>query len=854
MKRAVDILIAFIGLLLIWPLLLAVAILVRLDSPGPIFFRQVRVGQGLRPFYIYKIRTMVEHASSSGRLLTVGGDERITRVGRLLRRYKIDELPQLMNVLKGDMSLVGPRPEVPRYVEMFRSQFSRILKIRPGLTDLASLKYVDEAAILSRSPHPEEEYKNTILPEKIRLAELYVRQTSLLFDLAIIIQTALCLIKVPLIVCDIPELRAILMKERGISRSAMKNLILRWRRPFIVGLDVGIIILANYLAFWLRFDGTVPRVVLDGFFKTLPWLIGIRSIAFFVFRLNEGLWRYTSVWDFQNIIIGVFTSTLVFYGWVHWGMAYVEYPGSIYVIDGILLVCLLTGVRLSSRLLREKVMYRQRRKVLVIGAGDSGERIVREMKSHGSYNYQPIGFIDDDAELLNKRIHGVKVLGSARDLPRILVEKKPQEVVLALRNAKPTMVRKIISVLEPFKLSIKTVPGINDLLTDKSVMSQIRKLDIADLLPRAPVTMDGEGMQRMVKGRRILITGAGGSIGAELSRQIAALQPAALILYERHENSLYTISKELDDRGCSSFVFPIIGDVTDVRRFAMTLEKHRPHILFHAAAHKHVPLVEMNPAEAVKNNCMGTRIAAELTHRFEVERFVLISTDKAVNPSSIMGATKRVAELIVQNMARRSRTSFLTVRFGNVLGSNGSVLLRFQEQIQAGGPVTVTHPDIRRYFMLIPEAVHLVLQAASVGEQSAIYILDMGEQIRVMDLARNLIRLSGFTPGEEIPIRFIGLRPGEKLFEELIGEGEVAEPSPIEKILRVQTTVAADLETFRERLLTLEAAGHLKNSEWMMEQLRELIPTFRQTGTDGLSGDHVDEEVPAEAGVWTERP
>jgi len=853
MKRAFDILLALSGLLLIWPLLLVAAILVKLDSPGPVFFRQLRVGQGLRPFYIYKLRTMVEHASSSGKLLTVGPDDRITRVGGILRKYKLDELPQLLNVLKGDMSVVGPRPEVPRYVEMFRTQFSRILKIRPGLTDLASLKYVDEAAVLARSSNPEEQYKSTILPEKIRLAELYLRQASFFFDLAIVVQTVLCLLRVPVVVCDIPELRAIQSKDRDISKTAVKRLILRWRRPFIVGLDAGLIMLANYLAFWLRFDGAIPEIVLEGFLRALPWLVGIRGVAFFVFRLNEGLWRYTSLWDFQNIIIGVSTSTLVFYGWVHWGMARVDYPGSIYAIDSILLVCLLTGVRLSSRLLREKVMYRQRKKVLVIGAGDSGERVVREMKSNASFSYQPIGFIDDDAALINKRIHGVKVLGSGRDLPRILAEKKPQEVVLALRNAKPTMVRQIISVLEPFKLSIKTVPGINDLLTDKSVMSQIRKLDIADLLPRAPVALDAEVMRRMVNGRRILITGAGGSIGSELSRQVAALQPDALVLFERHENSLYTILKELDDKGYSSFVSPIIGDVTDTRRFSMTLDRHRPHILFHAAAHKHVPLVELNPAEALKNNCMGTRIAAELAHRFEVERFVLISTDKAVNPSSIMGATKRIAELIVQDMARRSRTSFLTVRFGNVLGSNGSVLLRFQEQIQAGGPVTVTHPDIRRYFMLIPEAVHLVLQAASLGEQSTIYILDMGEQIRVMDLARNLIRLSGFTPGEEIPIRFIGLRPGEKLYEELIGMGEVAEPSAIDKILRVRTTAAIELESFRERLITLEAAGHLKNSEWMIGQLRELIPTFRQSGTEGLSECHVDEEVPAEAGVWTER-
>jgi len=796
---------------------------------------------------------MVQGASSQVRPLTIGKDSRITRIGQILRRHKLDELPQLLNVLRGDMSIVGPRPEVPRYVELYRTQFSSILTMRPGLTDLASLKFVDEAAVLERSACPEEEYRTKILPEKLRLAEYYRRHVSLPFDLAIILQTFLRLLSIPLEVCDIPGVTISVEKGAISTRSTFMTILLRHRRPLIVCLDLGLIVLANCAAFWLRFDGSIPSGAVDGFLAGLPWLVGIRGIAFYLFRLNEGLWRYTSVWDFRNIITGVSISTLLFYAWVHTGTGNIDYPGSIYVIDSILLVGLLTGVRLSSRLLREQMIYRQRRRVLVIGAGDSGERIVREMKTQTEYRYEPIGFIDDNPALLNQRIHGVKVLGAQQDLSRILMEKQPQEVVLALKHAKPVQVRKIISSLEPFKLSIKTIPSVDDLLTEKSVMSQMRMVDVVDLLPRAPVTLDADTMKRMVTGRRILITGAGGSIGSELSRQIAALCPEALVLYERHENSLYTILKELSDRGCSGCAVPLIGDVTDVRRFAMTLEKHRPDIVFHAAAHKHVPLVELNPAEALKNNCMGTRIVADLANRFEVERFVLISTDKAVNPSSVMGATKRVAELIVQGMARRSKTRFLTVRFGNVLGSNGSVLLRFQEQIRAGGPVTVTHPSIRRYFMLIPEAVHLVLQAASLGEQGAVYILDMGEQISVLDLARNLIRLSGFVPGEEIPIRYIGLRPGEKLYEELVGEGEIAEPSGTERILRIRASASVDFKSLEDRLVTLEAAGHLKNSMWMMEQLRELIPTFRTPENEETQGSFDEETVAQETTAGSEK-
>lgn len=825
-KRTYDLLTATIGLLLTCPLFGLIALAIKLDTRGPVFFKQVRVGKDFRPFLIYKFRTMVADAPSSGGPLTVGHDARITSVGRILRRFKIDELPQLLNIVKGDMSLVGPRPEVPRFVEAFRSEYVEILSARPGLTDLASLKYIDEAAVLARASNPEEEYERTILPEKIRLAKLYLRHASCLLDLAIIVQTLLRIVGLPLVVYEIPELGSSSVGGSSVSGAKVRDFLLRWRRPFIVLLDMGLIILSNFLAFWLRFDGTIPDGEAQLFVELLPWLLAIRGVAFAVFGLNEGLWRYTSIWDLQNIISGVFLSTVAFAGVVYWGMGLASYPRSVLIIDSILLIGFVTGVRLPSRLFRDKLIYRQRKKVLIIGAGDSGERIVREMKTNQSSHYNPIGFIDDQVSLLNKRIHGIKVLGTRRDLATVLQERKPEEIILALPKAKPALLREILSLLGPFKVAIKTLPSFEELLDDRSAVSQMRSVALADLLPRAPVHLQADTVRYMVEGQRILITGAGGSIGSELSRQVAGLAPEALVLYERHENSLYTISKELDDRGWSSCVRPVLGDVTDARRLASTMARFRPTLVFHAAAHKHVPLVELNPAEALKNNCMGTRMAAEMAHRFQVERFVLISTDKAVNPSSVMGATKRVAELIVQNMARQSRTRFITVRFGNVLGSNGSVLLRFQEQIQAGGPVTVTHPEVRRFFMLIPEAVLLVLHAASIGEQGATYVLDMGEQISVLDLARSLIRLSGFVPEKEIPIQFIGLRPGEKLSESLVGDGEIAESSSIDKILRVRPLVSLNLSALSNRVIALEAAAHLDRSTWALDRLRELVPEF----------------------------
>jgi FlaA1/EpsC-like NDP-sugar epimerase/lipopolysaccharide/colanic/teichoic acid biosynthesis glycosyltransferase len=830
-KRLFDLIAAFVGLVVCGPLLLIVAAMVKWDSPGPVFFRQPRVGRRFHLFNLYKFRTMIQDTEHRGGLLTVGDDDRITRVGRILRRYKLDELPQLLNVLKGEMSIVGPRPEVQRYVDVFRDEYVQILAVRPGLTDLASLKFIDEASILEKAERPEDEYKTTILPEKIRLANLYIKHASFLFDLSIIVQTLLRLIDMPLLVCELPELQSPSRTRRPSWCEKLMASLLKWRRMLIVILDLGLIILANYLAFWLRFDGVIRAEESHLFLQTLPWLLLIRGAAFSVFRLNEGLWRYTGMWDLQNIVSGVLAGTLLFYCWVHWGIEVKGYPRSIFIIDSLLLVAFITGVRLPSRLLREKVIYRQKKNVVIVGAGDAAERVVREMKTHASYRYHPIGLVDESYSLLNQRIHGVKVLGTLKNLATILIQEAPEEVVLALPSAKPDRIREIIAELEPFKIPIKTLPNWKDLLVDKSTVSQIRNLVLTDLLPRAQVNLNAEAVRHMIRGKSVLITGAGGSIGAELSRQIAALQPEALILYERHENSLYTVAKELEDEGHSAYMHPVIGDVTDVRRLSSVLDKRRPNIIFHAAAHKHVPLVELNPAEALKNNCMGTRIVAMAADRFGVERFVLISTDKAVNPSSVMGATKRVAEVIIQDIARRSATRFLTVRFGNVLGSNGSVLLRFQEQIQAGGPVTVTHPGVQRYFMLIPEAVHLVLQAASLGEQGAIYVLDMGEQIRVLDLARNLIRLSGFVPGQEIQIRFVGLRPGEKLSEELVGEGETAEPSPVENIRRLRTVAPTDQTSLDEKVMALEAAALLNNPAWAIARLQDLVPTFRSSET-----------------------
>jgi len=570
-----------------------------------------------------------------------------------------------------------------------------------------------------------------------------------------------------------------------------KTTLMMWTpRAAGTALQLALIVLSNWLAFLLRFDWNLPPYAHQAFWQTLPWLLAIRALIFIPFRLNEGLWRYAGIYDVRAIVGAVGASSLAFFLVTLLPFGPPVYPLSIFIVDALLLTVLLSGIRLSRRLFAEASNgeaspSRPAKRILIFGASDAGELIVRDMKNSAHSSYRPVGFVDDDQAKVGHRIHGVPVLGTGADLPHIMSHYRPHEVLLAIPNAEPAAVRAIVRTLEPFKVPIKTLPNLRDVIDGKIELSQIRNLSAEDLLARAPIGLAREPLRQLIGGRRVMVTGAGGSIGAELCRQIARLKPAALVMFERYENNLHEIRMELQDAREAFGLYPVIGDVTDPVRLDEVIRDSRPEIIFHAAAHKHVPLMEENPCEAVKNNVRGTRLIAEAAAEHGVDRFILISTDKAVNPTSVMGASKRLAELIVQAQATRSTTSFSIVRFGNVLGSNGSVIPRFLAQIKKGGPVTITHPEIRRFFMLIPEAVQLVLHAAAQAESGATYVLEMGPQVKLVDMARHLIRLSGFVPDEDVPIEFVGLRPGEKLFEELVGRDEEAGPSAIEKILRV---------------------------------------------------------------------
>jgi FlaA1/EpsC-like NDP-sugar epimerase len=612
--------------------------------------------------------------------------------------------------------------------------------------------------------------------------------------------------------------------------SAVIEAAVQYRRIGNVLLQILLIAAANYIAFWLRFDGDVPPAQEALRLNLVPALLIVRTVTFLPFRLYEGAWRHTGWWDLRDIVAGVAVSSGLFYLLTHVVMT-TGYPRSAVIVDALLLVFMMAGVRVAGRASRELLQITRHRRVLICGAGDAGAMLAREMRQHP--DYLPVGFVDDDRRKSGQRIHGVPVVGTCNDLASVIARYQPEEVLIAMPGAGPDAIRRYVEALRPFKLQITTTPGSREIIDGKITVDQVRPLEIADLLTRTPVTPQPKLVEGLIRGRRVLVTGAGGSIGSELCRQIAALQPSVLVLLDRYENALYEIATSLSDLGMT-MQRPVVGDITDVRRVDAVFAEHRPDIVFHAAAHKHVPMMEENPCEAVKNNIAGTRILAEAADRHGVDTFVLISTDKAVNPTSVMGAAKRVAELILRARAASSATSYLTVRFGNVLASNGSVVPRFLRQIREGGPVTVTHPDITRYFMLIPEAVHLVLQAAALGQGGSTYVLDMGEQIRVADMARTLIRLCGFVPDEDIRVEYVGLRPGEKLAEELVASDERSQPSGVGHIQQVIPWRRVDAVRLAARVHAMEAAAGNGDVNVVMAMLKMIVPEYTAATGDQL--------------------
>jgi FlaA1/EpsC-like NDP-sugar epimerase len=558
-------------------------------------------------------------------------------------------------------------------------------------------------------------------------------------------------------------------------------------------IDAAFILLAWFLAFQLRFDNGVPPPYERLFERTILVVLAINLGVFVLAGLYNHWWRYVSIRDMwsvaRGVTIAVLLAAFVVYAWNP--VPGFRLPRSIVVLDFLILLALIAGARLLARTLIERPGARgivaRGREALIVGAGDAGQLIIREMLRNPALGYTPMGLVDDDVRKRNMRLHGIRVVGTTHDLPHVLRDNKPDEVIIAIPSAAGETRQRIVNVCRDAGVAVKTLPAVHELISgDVDLARQLREVEVEDVLGREAVELDVAAIASYVSGETVLVTGAGGSIGAELCRQIAALGPESLVLIEHGESPLVDIHRELThERGFPGAV-PILADVKDRTKMRHVFERYRPAVVFHASAYKHVPLTEGNPVEAVRNNILATKVIAEVAADHETKRFVLVSTDKAVNPKNILGQTKAVCEWIVAAAAAREHngTRFISVRFGNVLGSSGSVIPLFKRQIARGGPVTVTHPEMTRYFMTVPEAVQLIIQAGAIGESGDVFVLDMGEPVRILDLAHNMIRLSGKEPDLDISVEFIGVRPGEKLHEELWGKGEEAVGTSHPKILR----------------------------------------------------------------------
>jgi FlaA1/EpsC-like NDP-sugar epimerase len=561
----------------------------------------------------------------------------------------------------------------------------------------------------------------------------------------------------------------------------------------------------------------------------LLFFIIVKLVIFGLFKQYRGWWRYVGISDLLGILRASIVSTLIivllWWALINTALIRQKLPGMTEVGQGVFMadmfatVLLLAGLRMIIRLYHEEfraVEAGRLKRLLIVGAGDPGEAFLREMHRKRNTEYEVIGFIDDDPHIQGTSIHGIAVLGTVEHLPRICKDYNIEEVAIAMPSADPKELRRVIQVCAGIKIRFRTVPSITD-------VSRIRDVDINDLLGREAVQLDLDSIETFAKDKTILVTGAGGSIGSEMCRQLCNFNPKLLLLIEQAENPLFDIERELHRQFPQVSMKSIICNITDKIRVEEIFEKYKPQVVIHAAAHKHVPLMELNPGEAIKNNIVGTQVVADTADHYGSTNFVMISTDKAVNPTSIMGSSKRIAEMHIQDLSRTSKTHFVTVRFGNVLGSTSSVIPIFRKQIAQGGPITVTHPEMKRYFMTIPEASQLVLQAATMGKGGEIFVLDMGEPVKIVDLARELITLSGF--GEDIKIDFTSPRPGEKLFEELSIKGEDMQPTRHPKI-GIWKNIPMNHDKLQAGITALINTAQRQNHSKIVQKIKELVPEY----------------------------
>lgn len=602
-------------------------------------------------------------------------------------------------------------------------------------------------------------------------------------------------------------------------------------RVLIVFLDAAAVAFAYLCAFLFRFDFDLSPIEFSYFVNTLPLVIVLRLASFYYFGLYNGIWRYASMADLTAIFKAILASQVAIMAAVLF-IQHAEFPRSVLLISPFIAMFLVGGIRFAIRITknwRYKEQVNKLRRMLIFGAGDLGEIVLRELQRSSDTSREAVCFLDDNALKHGRSIHGVPVLGGRDRVAQVIAEKEIDEVLVAVNHSRGKLILDLMGLYAASgcarKVEFKTLPSMDELINKSRLVPDIRKIDVTDLMHRRIVDINMAPVKQALKGKTVLVTGSGGTIGGEICRQVAALSPAKVILLENHNTALFYIDKELREKGYAGAIVPLAGDVRDESLLKNIFEQYKPAWVLHAAAHKHVALMEHNPQEAVKNNTLGTYILAKTAAAYNAERFLFISTDKAVRPTSVMGASKRLGEMVLRSMLGKNTTKFMSVRFGNVLGSSGSVVKIFQEQIVNGGPVTVTHPDVIRYFMTTEEAVALVLNACVMGSGGEIFVLNMGEPVKIVDLARNMIVLNGLDPEKDIQIKFTGLKPGEKMYEELFRPQDVRRDTGHSDIF-VAVPSEADASLLENQMLELKHVASHADPALTLAKIKELVPAY----------------------------
>ena len=617
----------------------------------------------------------------------------------------------------------------------------------------------------------------------------------------------------------------------------MKSIIFKYRTKIKWIFDVLIWSAVTTLAYLLRFEVTAEIFVAQLTVLT-PFIVGLKVLLVTIFGSYRQSWRNSGFMDLFSISKMVVVFVILFLAFIWWTRTWdlisFSVPLSIPAMELLLGIPTLLFPRAMTRFfliyrLPSSTVNRKESRILIVGAGESGSMVAREMQKHPGKKMKPVAFVDDDPSLLKQKIHGVQVLGTVDDLPYLSERHQATKIIIAMPSADGRQIRRVIEQCQQTDAEYQIIPAIHDLLSGDISISEIRDVDVEDLLRRKPVELDTKDIQSYIKGKRVLVTGAGGSIGSEIVRQVSRFQPEKVILVGRGENSIHLLVREINEKLSNLEVAIKIADVRDRETLEHIFKDEKPHVVFHAAAHKHVPLMEDNPSQAVFNNILGTKNLVETALEFDVKHFINISTDKAVNPTSVMGASKRIAEQIVEDAANRihNEAVYVSVRFGNVLGSRGSVVPIFKDQIKKGGPVTVTHPEMIRYFMTIPEASQLVLQAGALKMNGAVFVLDMGEPVNIEQMARDLIRLSGLEPDVDIKIKYSGIRPGEKMYEELLTDEEGTTMSHHEKIFVARKSNGH--EFLQEQIDALESVAKTGHGDLIRAEIKRMVPTYQYT-------------------------